>query len=95
MVAYGYAAAGDLIRDGVNGRLAAFGDEFAFTAIAAATAALDEPSLIRMRAGASQSVTHLDWERIHDGFAAILQGAVASRNCSSQGAGSDVWQGAR
>ncbi|MBI4984246.1 MAG: glycosyltransferase family 1 protein [Rhodocyclales bacterium] len=76
VVAYACAAAADLIEDGFNGRLVPPGDEAAFIA-AAATLAGDRAELVRLRHFAAPSVAHLDWELIHDGFAAALATTAA------------------
>jgi glycosyltransferase involved in cell wall biosynthesis len=77
VVAYDCAAAGDLIEDGGNGRLAAPGDEAAFIA-AAVSLATHPQQLAQTRALAAPSVRHLDWERIHDGFADGLRQCIAA-----------------
>jgi glycosyltransferase involved in cell wall biosynthesis len=73
VVAYDYAAAAALIRDGDNGRKVPCGDGSAFTTAAAQLAdpAVREP----MRRCARHSVLHHDWEHIHDQFAATLRTA--------------------
>jgi glycosyltransferase involved in cell wall biosynthesis len=73
VVAFDYAAAQRLIRDGENGALAPFDDNAAFVATAARTAA----SLANCRvlgARARQSVMALDWDTI----AAQVEGVMAS-----------------
>lgn len=77
VVAYACAAAADLIEDGANGRLAPPGDAAAFMN-AAATLAADRDGLARTRTLAAPSVAHLDWERIHDAFAAAIARTVAT-----------------
>jgi len=77
VVAYDHAAAADLIQDGINGRLVPAGDEAAFCQTASALAA-DASQLQRLRLAAAGSVARLDWERIHDGFTAILGDIVAA-----------------
>lgn len=77
VVAYDQAAAAEIIRDGSNGLLALPGDAAAFVAAAARLAAA--PYLLAAkRARAPASVTQLDWERIHDAFAAALAHLVTS-----------------
>ena len=79
VVAYGCAAAADLIEDGGNGRLVPPGDETAFIDAAVALASHGE-NLVLTRTLAAPSVAHLDWERIHDGFAdALAKRVVAHR----------------
>lgn len=77
VVAYDCAAAADLIEDGLNGRLAPPGDAAAFMNTAA-TLAADRDGLARLRAQAAPSVAHLDWESIHDAFAAAIARTVAT-----------------
>ena len=77
VVAYDQAAAAEIVRDGVNGRLAPPGDAYAFAAAAADLAAA--PYLLATkRERAAASVAQLDWERIHDAFAGALTGLVES-----------------
>ncbi|HEX8988023.1 MAG TPA: glycosyltransferase family 1 protein [Rhodocyclaceae bacterium] len=85
VVAYSCAAARDLIEDGANGRLAAPGDENAF--VAAAVALARDPQLLaQVRALAAPSVHHLDWERIHDGFAEGLRRCIVAHGRAPVGA---------
>ncbi len=79
VVAYDYAAAGELIEDGGNGCKAPLGDADAFVAAAVRLATPDGGELARLRARSAPSVAHLDWERIHDRFAVVLGGAIAVR----------------
>jgi len=77
VVAYDQAAAAELIRDGCNGSLATPGDAAAFIAAAVRLAAA--PYLLAAkRERAAASVALLDWERIHDNFAAALGRVVKS-----------------
>lgn len=77
VVAYDYAAAQELIDDGLNGLLAAPGDEATF--IQSAVLLATDPTLLpRFRLRASSSVQHLDWARVHDSFAATLDGLVCT-----------------
>lgn len=70
VVAYDYAAAAALIRDGDNGRKVPCDDSSAFTA---AAAQLTDPAMREpLRRCARHSVLHHDWEHIHDQFAATL-----------------------
>ncbi|MCX8087515.1 MAG: glycosyltransferase family 1 protein [Rhodocyclaceae bacterium] len=75
VVAFDLAAASELIHDGENGRLVPPGDEAAFIAAAQslATALSERPEL---RLTAAMSVCHLDWERIYDGYIALLSGII-------------------
>lgn len=77
VVAYDCAAAADLIRDGDNGCLAAVDDENAFIK-AALFLATNTAELARLRRRAALAVAHLDWERIHDSFAAALGQSVGA-----------------
>lgn len=77
VVAYDCAAAADLVEDGLNGRLAPPGDATAFAAAAASLAA-NGAELREIRALAAPSVAHLDWESIHDAFAAAIARTVAT-----------------
>ena len=77
VVAYAQAAAAELIEDGSNGALAPAGDGAAFAALA--TRLAGDPSLLATkRARAAASVAQLDWERIHEAFAAALSGLVTA-----------------
>lgn len=78
VVAYDHAAAADLIDNGDNGRTIAAGDRAAFIAAAVELASRPE-SLAELRRRAAASVADLDWQKIHDRFAALL-GAVADRH---------------
>jgi glycosyltransferase involved in cell wall biosynthesis len=71
VVAFDCAAASDLIEDGVNGRKMAPANADAFVDAAVALAA-DAPQRTAIRGLAAPSVAHLDWECIHDRFAAVL-----------------------
>lgn len=71
VVAFACAAASDLIRPGQNGVTIPPGDDADFIVKAAELAAKPE-LLARLRAQAPLSITHMDWERIHDRFAGQL-----------------------
>jgi glycosyltransferase involved in cell wall biosynthesis len=75
VVAFDCAAAADLIENGSNGRTVMPADGKAFVA-AATQLAIDPRLLAGIRALAAPSVTHFDWERIHDRFAAVLADLV-------------------
>lgn len=77
VVAYQYAAAADLIVNGINGCHVPPGDAAAFVA-AAANLAGDPKLLKQVRTAAPASVAHLDWEIIHDSFIRTLSEIVAS-----------------
>lgn len=77
VVGYGYAAAEELINDGLNGLLAAPGDETTF--IQSAVLLATNPTLLpSFRLTAAPSVQHLAWERVHDSFSSTLDGLVAN-----------------
>jgi glycosyltransferase involved in cell wall biosynthesis len=71
VLAFDYAAAADLIKDGINGRVAPLGDSEAF--VRAAVALAGEPGL-RMRIGteARRTALELDWKRIVQNFETVL-----------------------
>ena len=75
VVAYGCAAAADLIIDGSNGRTVAPGDAQGFVAAAVALAG-DADQLQQLRNRSAASVAHLDWELIHDEFEKTLGNSV-------------------
>ena len=77
VVAYAHAAAADLIEDGRNGRSVPAGDEAAFIA-AAVDLATSPPRLAATRARAAPSVANIEWEIVHDRFAAALAKLVAA-----------------
>jgi glycosyltransferase involved in cell wall biosynthesis len=75
VVAYDYAAAAQLVRDGVNGLLAPCGDAAAF--IAAALRLADDGALrAALRDAARASVEHLDWEPIVQHLEAAFEQAI-------------------
>jgi glycosyltransferase involved in cell wall biosynthesis len=78
VVAYDYAAAADLIRDGINGSSVPFGDAEAFAAAAETLAIGHGKQLRQVRANSAASVAHLDWEVIHDKFTHTLASVIAS-----------------
>lgn len=71
VLAFDYAAAADLIKDGINGRVTPLGDSEAFVCAAVALAA--EPGL-RMGIGieARRTALTLDWKRIVQNFETVL-----------------------
>ncbi|GAB2180118.1 glycosyltransferase family 1 protein [Denitratisoma sp. agr-D3] len=71
VVAFDYGAAGELIRDRVNGRLVPNGASASFVEAAVEVASNDELRQ-RLRHQAAPSVAHLDWENIHNSFEAAL-----------------------
>lgn len=75
VVAYDYAAASEVIASGRNGLLAHVGNATAF--VAQATAAGRDDALRRQFGeDARLKSESLDWERIHDSFARVLQAVV-------------------
>jgi len=75
VAAFDLAAAGDLVENGRNGRLATPGDAAGFIAAARQLARdiLDNPTL---RDAGPASVGHLDWECIHDRYAGVLAAVI-------------------
>ena len=71
VLAFDYAAAADLIKDGINGLVTPLGDSEAFVSASVALAA--EPGL-RMRIGieARRTALELDWKRIVQNFETVL-----------------------
>ncbi|KAF7600019.1 MAG: glycoside hydrolase [Candidatus Dactylopiibacterium carminicum] len=63
VLGFDYAAAAEMLRDGVNGLLAPFGDEQAFVAAAARLGA-DSPLRAAMATRAPESVQHRDWQGV-------------------------------
>ncbi len=75
VMAYAYAAAGLLVRDGINGGLAPFQDETAFRR--RLLALLDQPAaLSEMRAAARASAESLDWDGIVQGIEQVYAQAI-------------------
>lgn len=75
VVAYDHAAAGSLVKNGVNGRRVPPGDAAAF--VAAVRELGRRPELLpTLAAAAPDSVRHLDWERIHSGYEALLHAVI-------------------
>lgn len=77
VVAYDYAAAGDLVSDGVNGLLATPGNEAAFIAAARKLGYRAGGAQAALREACAASVRHLSWDSIHDRYAALLEEVVA------------------
>ncbi|BBP02757.1 glycosyl transferase [Sulfuriferula plumbiphila] len=76
VVAYNYAAAGELIRHNGSGVLAAHDDAEAFIAQAARLAA--DPALAqRMAQAARHAAQKMSWDSIHDRFEQVLYAIVA------------------
>ena len=81
VVAYDYAAASEVIRDGENGLSARFDDEAAFLA-ACRRAAADLSLRQSLGRAARQSVERFDWDHIAAGLAAVLEHTVRIRQGS-------------
>jgi len=79
VVAYDCAAAADLITNGRNGWTVPPGDAAAFIEAAVALAC-DRLQLHQLRSRSPGSVTHLDWEEIHDCLARTLAEVVATHD---------------
>jgi glycosyltransferase involved in cell wall biosynthesis len=76
VVAFGYAAAAQLIRDGVDGSLVSFGDEVAFEA-AAVRVVTDGALRVRVRAAAPDAVARLGWSGVVERLETLLLGLAA------------------
>ena len=75
VMAYQYAAAALLVRDGLNGGLAPFNDPAAFQA--RALSLLDDlPRLRAMRLAARASAESLDWDGIVQGIEQVYASAI-------------------
>lgn len=75
VVAYDHAAAGSLVKNGVNGKRIPPGDAAAF--VAAVRDIARQPDILpAMGMAAPDSVRHLDWERIHSGYEALLHEVI-------------------
>ena len=77
VVSYDYAAAAELIEDGHNGALVSPGDSAAFIQ-SAVNLATNPARLERFKQRAAASIVRLDWEHVHDEFAATLAELVAT-----------------
>lgn len=88
VLGYRYAAAAEVISDGINGLHVECDDERAFIA-AACRAATCEELRNRLRAGARDRSMTLDWEQINDRFEAALLGvwrhSLKSVGCATSG----------
>jgi len=71
VIAFDHAAAGSLIKDGINGQRIGLGDSAGFIN-AAEQLARSLPDHPRWRHAGPASVAHLDWEQILDGYEATL-----------------------
>ena len=82
VVAFDSAAAGELIRSGVNGWLAGAGRESDFVA-AARVAALDAPARALVSEAARATARRLDWGDITARFEGVLETAIARAESTS------------
>ncbi|RZS58506.1 glycosyltransferase family 4 protein [Sphaerotilus mobilis] len=82
IAAYDHAAAGQLVEPGVEGLLAAPGDERAFVA-QALSLARDLPRCRAMGRHARQRAEGLGWDAIVARFEAILRGTIAARETAT------------
>jgi glycosyltransferase involved in cell wall biosynthesis len=89
VVAYGNAAALELIESGRNGVLVEPGSEREFIA-AALELASDRSRLDLFKSAASASISHLDWDRIYDQFIEYLTNAYLAGNVVSSTHGSSI-----
>ena len=78
VVAYDHAAAGELIRDGENGRTVPMSSPDIFNQVVAELTG-DKARRRALRRAASASVAHLTWELISDQVETLLSQAAASR----------------
>ena len=74
-IAFDYAAAGNLIKNHVNGLKVPPGDDAAFITAAVQLASMPE-RLTAMRTACPASVGGLDWENIHDSFEKLIDEIV-------------------
>jgi glycosyltransferase involved in cell wall biosynthesis len=82
VVAFDHAAASSLVKNGINGQRVTPGDAQAFV-MAVSELARHPDLLSAMRTAAPDSVRHLDWERIHGGYEALLH-QVIDRHARAQ-----------
>ena len=75
VVAFNYAAAAEVIRHGESGMLADVGNAEQFIGLACAIARAPW-RCAQLRGAARERAERLDWERIHDAFAAALERAA-------------------
>lgn len=83
VVAYGYAAAAEVIRDGENGALAPLGDVASFVAQATALAA-DPARARQIGARARHEALARSWERVVGELEAVLGAAAASQAMANE-----------
>jgi glycosyltransferase involved in cell wall biosynthesis len=76
VAAFDCAAASSLIENGRNGIKVPPGDHEAFISAAGQLADQAKDHYRMWRVTCPASVSHLDWERIHDSYATVLQGIV-------------------
>lgn len=75
VVSFDYAAGQALIRDGENGRLAAFDDREAFKNVLV-DLCRDREAVDRCRRAARETTQELSWARVHECFERVLEEAV-------------------
>ena len=94
VLAFGYAAAARLVRDGVNGATVPFGDQAAFVRRAAALAQ-DRGGLVRMGLAARETAAALHWDRIIDTVESLFGAVIAARPVAVAGSSRlPGWMGA-
>ena len=94
VLAFGYAAAARLVRDGVNGATVPFGDQAAFVRRAAALAQ-DRDGLVRMGLAARETAATLHWDRIIDTVESLFGAVIAARPVAQAGSSRlPGWMGA-
>jgi glycosyltransferase involved in cell wall biosynthesis len=94
VLAFGYAAAARLVRDGVNGATVPFGDQAAFVRRAAALAQ-DRDGLVRMGLAARETAATLHWDRIIDTVESLFGAVIAARPVAVAGSSRlPGWMGA-
>jgi glycosyltransferase involved in cell wall biosynthesis len=84
VVAFDYAAAAQLIRNGENGALAAYGDTSGYVHAALELAA-NAPRRRAIGAAACHSVASLDWRGIVTRFEAVLRGVIHEAHVRAAG----------
>ena len=83
VVAYRYAAAEALIRQGENGMLASYNDAEQF--IAAATELALHPERVKqIGVNAHQTSLSISWDSIHDRFERVLHAIIDKENCRGE-----------
>lgn len=75
VVAFDQAAAGDLIRNGEDGRIVPAGDQQAFVEAAVELASAPETH-VRLRRAAAETASHLGWEHVEEHFVSLLRETI-------------------